>query len=59
MSASLGVGGSASKNLEQAVNYTLDVCASLDASRVDNVRIHTNSLKEYMNDTIEGVLLIC
>ena len=53
MTASLGVGGSAAKNLEKAKEYTIAVCANLSAYRVNYVRQNKESLQDHMPDIIE------
>ncbi|KAL7071840.1 hypothetical protein ACQ4LE_008866 [Meloidogyne hapla] len=55
MTASLGIGGSVSKNLDEAVRYTLEICANMNAQWISCIRKHHDSLRSFMPIVSEEV----
>uniref|UniRef100_A0A915ESB8 RNA helicase n=1 Tax=Ditylenchus dipsaci TaxID=166011 RepID=A0A915ESB8_9BILA len=51
LTASLGMGGSSTKKVEDAVQYTLLMCANLGVTHISRVRHHLDELKQYNSDT--------
>ena len=58
MTASLGIGGSVSKNLDEAVRYTLEICANMNAQWISCIRKHKDSLKSFMPIVSEEVTFV-
>ena len=58
MTASLGVGGSATRNLDEAVRYMLEICANMDAKWISCVRRHRDNLLEFMPLVVEETVFV-
>uniref|UniRef100_A0A915MJS8 RNA helicase n=1 Tax=Meloidogyne javanica TaxID=6303 RepID=A0A915MJS8_MELJA len=58
MTASLGIGGSVSKNLDEAVRYTLEICANMDAQWISCIRKYQDSLRSFMPIVSEEVKFV-
>jgi hypothetical protein len=58
MTASLGIGGSTTKNLDDAIRYTLEICANMDAQWISCVRAEWKNLQEYMPIVVEESELV-
>lgn len=58
MTASLGIGGSATKNLDDAVRYILEICANMDAQWISCVRREKTNLMLYMPSVVEHIRFV-
>ncbi|KAH7701830.1 Protein DRH-1 [Aphelenchoides avenae] len=54
LTASLGVGGSSTKDLENALKHTVGLCANLDACAISRVRKNVQQMKDFTADSGDG-----
>jgi predicted transcriptional regulator YheO len=58
MTASLGTGGSNSRDLGDAIRYALEICANMDAKWISTVRRQLNNLRQYIPDVKEEIQFV-
>ncbi|KAI1716005.1 DEAD/DEAH box helicase domain-containing protein [Ditylenchus destructor] len=56
LTASLGIGGAS--NREDALQYTLQMCANLDSSSISRVRKNMDDLKNFASETVEKIITV-